>query len=212
MGSIVEGEDPPDYYVLMGSKKIALEITTAESIFNEESESVRKRTSTESVAMLSDELNKELKGIVPSEKSLLLILKPPINNFGRFKKQLKLILMKILQEHDFLNKKLNIDDEIVEVRWVSNDSGYHKGIIGVIGDKNPIVNIQEQTILILERIIKDKMRKLQRVNGEKWLGIINNYPLAEHHNFSQALHEVTISHDFSKIFLVGNNSIVMEVL
>lgn len=215
-GDIVEGEDPPDYYVLDGDKKIALEITRAESIFGGESRESRKKTSTEAVAMLCDELNEELKNLVPPEKSLMLVFKTPIYNFGKFKKRLRLMLKELLQEADLSNKALNINGEIVEVKWVTDEKGDYKGIVGAIGDKDPIIKINEQVRLIMERIISEKEVQLKEINGkawsgEKWLGIINNYPLAEHTNFSQVLQEITVQHDFSKIFFIGGNSAAVEI-
>lgn len=215
---IIEGEDPPDYYVLKNNRKIALEITTAESIYNDEDEKNKRKTSTESVAKYCDELNNEFKKIIPAGKSLMLALKVPIANFSKFKKQLKRILKNFLEESKMSNKSksLNINGEIVEARWVTHVDDNRKALIGVIGVKNPIINIQEQTQLILEKITRGKEVKLKKINGkiwngEKWLGVINNYPLAEHENFSQALREVNNNYGFSKIFMIGDNSEVFEI-
>jgi hypothetical protein len=217
VGSITEGENPPDYYVIEGDNKIALEITTAESISEGESKESRKRTSTEAVAKLCDQLNQEFKNDIPVGKSLMLVLKTPINHFSKFRKQVRLDLKDLLQENNFANMKLDIHGEIVELRWIDDESRNYKALIGVSGDKYPIINITEQTRLILEKIIKDKTSKLQKINGKawhgkKWLGIINNYPLADHSNFSQALPKIPLRQEFSKIFLIGNNSTVIEIL
>lgn len=215
--NIIEGEDPPDYYILKGNDKIVLEITTAESIFTEEGKQSKKRTVTESVATLCDDLDNELKNLIPPQKSLLLILHTPINNFSQFKKQLRLILMEIIENDQFFNQKLNINGEIIEARWVIDKAREHKSLIGIIGSKNPICNIQQQTSLIVEKMIREKVVKLERINGkiwrgEKWLGIINNYPLADHSNFSKVLRDTKAHHDFSKIFLIEKDSIVVEIL
>lgn len=213
---IIEGEDPPDYYVLRNNKKIALEITTAESIYSDESEKSKRKTSTESVAIFCDELNNEFKKLISAGRPLMLVFKVPITNFSKFKKNLKTILKKFLQEDGMSNKRLNINGEIVEARWITHSGDNRKAVIGMIGVKNPIINIQEQTQLILEKIIRGKEIKLKKINsknwnGEKWLGVINNYPLTEHKNFSQALCEINNNHVFSKIFIIGDNSEVFEI-
>lgn len=214
-GDIIEGEDPPDYYILKNNMKIPLEITTAESIFNDESEKNKRKTSTESVAIFCDELNNEFKNLILPEKSLMLGFKVPIADFSKFKKQFKTILRKFLQDK-VSNKILNINGELVDARWVTRSNDKRKAVSGVIGVKNPNINIQEQTRLILEERIRAKEIKLKRINGEnwsgeKWLGIINNYPLAEHENFSQALREISNNQAFSKIFVIGDNSEVFEI-
>lgn len=215
-GNIIEGEDPPDYYVLENNKKIALEITTAESIYVGEGKKNKRKTSTESTAKFCDELNSEFKNLIPRGKSLMLIFKIPMTNYSKFKKQLKFVLKKFLQKNERDNKSFDIGGEIIEARWIARDNSKRKAVVGVIGVKTPIINIQEQVQLILEKIIREKEKKLKNINGkrwngEKWLGIINNYPLSEHENFSQALHEINNNHGFSKIFLIENNSEVFEV-
>lgn len=216
VGNIIEGEDPPDYYVFKNNKKVALEITTAESIYNDENEKNKRKTFTESIAKYCDELNNEFKKLIPARKSLMLVLKIPILNFSKFKKQLKTVLKNFLQEDKMLNKILNINGEIVKTRWITHGDDNRKAIIGVIKVKNPMINIQEQTQLILEKIIRGKEVKLKKINGkiwndEKWLGVINNYPLAEHENFSQALRAINNNYGFSKIFMIGDNSEVFEI-
>ena len=213
--NIVDGEDPPDFWVIEDKKKIALEITTAESIYIEESKKSKRRTVTESVAIFCDELNNEFKKLIPAGKSLMLILKVPVSNFSKFKKQLKIILKKFLQ-NEIYNKSFNINGEIVEVRMIARDSNNFKAIRGMIRVKKPNINIQEQTRLVLEKILSEKEVKLKKINGknwngEKWLGIINNYPLAEYKNFSHALREINNNHGFSKTFIIEDNSEVFEI-
>lgn len=55
---IVMGENPPNYYYVDSNNKIPLEITTAESIYKEENEKSKKRTSTEAIADFFDQLYK----------------------------------------------------------------------------------------------------------------------------------------------------------
>jgi len=209
-GDIIEGEDPPDYYVLNNNKKIPLEITTAESIYNGENKRNRRKTSTESVAIFCDELNNEFKNLILPGKSLMLAFKVPIADFSKFKKQFRTSLKKFLQGK-VSNKILNINGELVDARWVTRINDKRKAVSGVIGVKNPNINIQEQTRLILEERIRAKEIKLKKINGEKWLGIINNYPLAEHENFSQALRDTSNNQTFSKIFVIGDISEVFEI-
>ena len=174
--NIIEGEDPPDYYIVKYNKKIALEITTAESIYNDENKKNKRKTFTESVAKYCEGLNNEFKKMIPVGKSLMLFLKIPILNFSKFKKQLKTDLKSFLQKDKMFNESFNIQGEIVKARLITHGDDNRKVIIGVIGVKSPITNIQEQTKLILEKIMSGKEVKLKKNNGkiwngEKWLGV-----------------------------------------
>lgn len=213
VGNIIEGENPPDYYVIKNNKKIALEITTAESIYNNEDKKNR-RTSTESVAKYCDELNNEFKKLIPPRKSLMLALKIPILNFSKFKKQLKTILKNFLQEDEMFNKSLNINGEIVEAKWIPRPSDNLGAVRGLIEVKNfpiELINLQNQTHFILERIIRGKKIKLSKIKVEKWLGVINNHPFLDHNIFIQTMRIINNNHGFSKIFIIGRNSEIFEI-
>lgn len=211
---IVMGEDPPDYYCVDSSdNKIPLEITTAESIYKDENEKSKKRTSAEAVAEFSDQLNNKFKNLILKGKSLLIVFKVPIRNFNKFKTDFTNILDKLIKSKTFGNRKLDIYGEIVEVYVINHGDNKRKTIIGAITDKNPIINIQEQTQLILNKIIKEKESKLKKINnngGEKWLGVINNYPLADTNIFKIAIKR--IDHNFTKIFLIEENNKASEIV
>lgn len=211
---IVMGENPPDYYcVEINGNKIPLEITTAKSIYKDENEKSKKRTSTETLIKFCNQLDNNYKNLIPKGKSIMLVFKVPVRNFNKFKKCLVSTLNKLIRKSKPLgNRNLNIYGEIVEVHEISHGDNKRKAIIGAITDKNPIIVIQEQTQLILNKIIKEKESKLKKINnksGKKWLGIINNYPLADINTFKTAIK--VINHSFSKIFLVEENNKVSEI-
>lgn len=214
---IVMGENPPDYYCIETSgNKIPLEITTAESIYKDENEKSKKRTSTEALIKFCTQLDNNLKNLIPKGKSLILYLKVPVRNFSKFKKSLMSTLDKLIKKSKpFGNRSLNIYGELVEVHEISHGNNKRKTIIGAITDKNPIIVVQEQTQLILNKIIKEKELKLKKINngnysGEKWLGVINNYPLADINNFKTAIKR--IDHNFTRILLIEEDNKVSEIV
>lgn len=212
---IVMGEDPPDYYCAeINGNKIPLEITTAESIYKGENEKSKKRTSTETLIKFCNQLDNNYKNLIPKGKSIMLVFKVPVGNFNKFKKGLVSTLDKLIGKSKPLgNRNLNIYGEIVEVHEISHGDNRRKAIIGAITDKNPIIVIQEQTQIILNKIIKEKESKLKEINnnnGEKWLGVINNYPLADANIFKLAING--INHNFTRIFLIEDNNKVSEIM
>ncbi|HBC44987.1 TPA: hypothetical protein DCZ81_02380 [Candidatus Collierbacteria bacterium] len=212
---IVPGGDPPDYYCVDSSgNKTPLEITTAESIYKDENEKSKKRTSTETLIKFCNQLDNKYKNLVPKGKSIMLVFKVPVKNFNKFKKGLVRTLDKLIRKNKPPgNRNLKIYGEIVEVHEISHGDNRRKAIIGAITDKNPIIVIQEQTQLILDKIIKEKESKLKEINsnnGEKWLGVINNYPLADANIFKTAING--INHNFTRIFLIEENNKVSEIM
>jgi len=82
---IVPGGDPPDYYCVDSSgNKTPLEITTAESIYKDENEKSKKRTSTETLIKFCNQLDNKYKNLVPKGKSIMLVFKVPVKNFNKF--------------------------------------------------------------------------------------------------------------------------------
>lgn len=215
VGNIIEGEDPPDYYVLESNKKIALEITTAESTCHWETKKAKRKTYTESVDKFCNELNNQFQNKIPKGESLQLVIKIPLLDFNRFRKLLSTELNKLMLRYaEFFSEEFNINGETVKIKKVVHNDNWRKSIIGIIATKNSDINdinIKIQTQRILKKIINEKVSKLKKINNEKWLGILNNYFLAEHNLFSQALHEMNDNHGFSKIFLIGDNSEVFEI-
>lgn len=212
---IVMGENPPDYYCIEASgNKIALEITTAESISKDENEVSKKRTSSEALIDFCNQLDNNYRNVIPKGKSLILYIKIPVRNFNKFKKGLINALDKLIRKSKPLgDRSLNIYGETVEVHGVNHGDNMRKAIIGAITDKNPIIVIQEQTQLILNKIIKEKELKLKKINNsgsEKWLGVINNYPLADANIFKIAIKG--INHNFTRIFLIEEKHKVSEIM
>lgn len=203
------GEDPPDYYLNFDTKNIALEITTAPSVFGEESKKTRRSTATESLISLLDKANEKFKEKIPSGESLLLTIKVPIKNYANFKTS----LFKHLEELDVqsvVEERISLSGEEIVIKKIVHNDLNRKALIGIIGVKNPILDVDYQVSLILEKILSEKTRKMISISGEKWLGIINAFPIANIDNFKSAYSKVHVNHDFRRVFVIEQNSDVYE--
>lgn len=108
---IVEGEDPPDYYVLCGDKRIQLEVTRAEPIYLGKKGAENRNTNEESLLRVHDQLNNELGSKIDPQKTLWLCIKGPINNYPQFRKSLKEKIASIARDVNLLNGWIDIDIE-----------------------------------------------------------------------------------------------------
>ena len=220
--TIIDGDEPPDYYVLFQNKKILLEVTRAESIYLSDKLQTRN-TIEQSIIKLCNQLNNDIGIEINENKSLLLDIKGPLTNYDKFKKSIKDSILSFL--NDGINYSLSLTDwveinifgNIIKVKIVKS-SPLKKRIIGIIGIKNnlSITNIGEQALLILEDRIKIKEGKTKIINGvlwkeEKWLAIFNNYWLASADTYIRAMKQIKIHHTFTRIFLISDNYEVTQV-
>jgi len=209
--TITEGENPPDYYIQIDSKKIALEITRAEP------PSDRKTVDT-SLARLCSQINDQFKTRIPDGESLLLDLKGPVANPRNFEKSLSNLIGQIIEGKTEVGnwKCFDVSGEAVKIKRLTHGQKWRKKIIGFIGNKEPVTDIQSEAQSILNKIIKSKEAKTATINDpqgkrEKWLGILNTHPLLDSNNFQIAMGNLNVVHTFTRIFLVLENSEVVEI-
>jgi hypothetical protein len=222
--TIVEGEDPPDYYVIRNGNRIQLEVTLAESKYKNNGRVENARTSDTSILRLCDKLNNEIGSKVDLQYSLLLDVKGPVKmNFDKFKKELKSQLISFLNDKNHIAEEENgwerikVLGEEVGLKFLPY-SPPRKRIIGIVSLKmeNTICNIEEHASIVLNQIIEIKEKKTSVIKGvkwegEKWLAILNNYWLASSDTYFRAMECIQLEHSFSKIYIIGDNSEVTEI-
>lgn len=210
---IVRGEDPPDYYVIINDNKILMEVTRASSKICDNEYLLTRKNVDSSLCDLCDILNDELSNKVPMNKKLFIQLQGPISKkkYKDYKYGIKKKLEEMLDNEEGINSitrdeiSFTIEEEPVKViilEGVPND----KKIVGSssIKRKNSILNIDMHAEILLRNIITEKEKKMSKVNfkGEKWLVILNEYPLADINTYKTAKVRLNVEHTFNKIFLV----------
>jgi hypothetical protein len=67
--------------------------------------------------------------------------------------------------------------------------------------------------VILAGRLSDKVEKCKKIKrqGTKWLALFNDYWLADHETYSQALNNISIQHDFERIYVVSDTSHVSRI-
>ncbi len=223
---IIEGEDPPDFYVIYENRKILLEATQARPVYQVgEGNIIENRTTFEnSVMTYLDRIRKEIDNEVDSKYTISMHVEGPLKDYSSFKKSLKRKALEIIKDDEFL-KRINMNytevqvgnDSVLVTSWKrQKKESVFRFSVGIKGT-NAIFNINEQLEIIVDEILRKKEEKTKMINGyewveEKWLAILNGYVLSSVENYVNALCNIKTGHSFSKIFLIEpGNYFVQEI-
>jgi len=218
---IIEGggrNRAPDYYIIHKNEKILLEVTRAEPIYKEGNKLGNRTTFDFSIEKLIDYLNKELDEKIDENKNLLLIIEGPIHDYRKFKKQITVKLISILENKNLLTQihgkefEIKINNNVITLLYGDRQTLKKKvSVMWGINTENSIPCINIQASIIIKNILEIKEEKTKIINGQewhgqKWLAILNNYLLASSDIYIRAINEIEVNHNFSKIFLVERSN------
>jgi hypothetical protein len=204
------GENPPDAYLQIGAREIAVEISTLTQHITDD-RGTRSRLDDDIPAIkLSNELDAELLGLLPDGQSVSLILSTPILKF----RQTKTALAKHLREklpdlQAFATEtEIEINGNVIKVQ--RHDGHSAKKIWGVVPNRHSKPDILANARNILEDRISVKARKCAEFIGKKplWLALLNDYWLSDAGTYKCALSSFSPRHPFEKIILVSGDGTV----
>jgi hypothetical protein len=201
------GEDPPDAYLMIRGREIAVEISTLIQ---------QPRTSDDMGAVgLVGELNLELGGLVPKGVTILLTLNTPmVGKRRKTKAALANFLREKLVDIQSLTDETKFDanGNVVSIRPTQGREGHHK-IFGIILPQESKIDILSNVKQILGNLIARKTKTCASLVGEKplWLALLNEYPLASAQEYKDVLSQFSTKHPFEKIVLVSRDGTVSEV-
>lgn len=198
------GEDPPDAYMSYGDNEVAVEISILTQHVASKSGKIVPRLSQDSgVLRLCDEINEELKDIIPSSVYLLLTISAPLNKIRQTKFDLIKEIKKIVQEKAPNEQAVEINQNKVEIQSFVGSRPSGKKIIGIVPNQNSSPNILTNVQYILSERINDKVYKCSNImHRPLWLALFNDYWLAEPDTYELAMRNLSITHQFDKICLV----------
>jgi hypothetical protein len=211
-----EGEDPPDIYLEVNGKKIAVEITRLSPVSFGENGTIQNRHSQDYFGLkLCDDLNADLGNKISPDLDILLILYVPVENGRKYKKELNTYV------RDFISKGIKAGDKEevellgskVRISVIPNRDYSAKKVVGAIANKNSSADILGNAKAILADRIQDKVSKCKNIKheGPLWLALFNDYWLADHETYAQALQTMDISHDFERIYVVMDTGTVLQI-
>ncbi|WP_340677441.1 hypothetical protein [Paraglaciecola sp.] len=205
-GNFTEGEDPPDAYLQLNGKSIAVEVTQlVQQVQNGKGEMVSRHAQDRPAMTLSDELDRQMKNEISEGKYVYLVLGAPINNIRKTKSELKKEILNQLKS-GVVKQDLVIEDNRISINIYDGDRGTDKKIISAIANRYSDANILNNTMSLLSDRITSKLKKCKAKSyeGEYWLALLNDYWVADIDSYKLAYSKLNIQHDFNKILLVDS--------
>lgn len=207
-----DGEDPPDAYVSIEGQEILLEVTQLSEQVQVAGEQVPRRTHDASGIRILSELNNSLEPDFPSNRCIVLILNMPVENPRVFKRELVNELRRMIAGAPNGDVELTIGNSIVQVRFLDRNPG-DKAVTGAVSNSAASPYIVGNVKLSLKDrvLVKEQICSALKFQGACWLGLYNDYFLADERTYQQALAELNLQHSFEKIFLVSDTGVVFDI-
>lgn len=204
-----EGEDPPDIYLTINNKKIAVEITRLSPIsFNQNGTAQNRNTQDCFAIKLVNELDSKLRDIIPSEMDITLTIYVPVTNPRKYKRDLFEYLKRKLESGVTVGEKEEVEllGSKVRISFVPRRNQSQTKIAGIIVNKNLNADVLKNAKVILEDRILDKVNKCKKIQfqGLKWLALFNDYWPANYNTYARALNNISVKHDFESIFIISD--------
>lgn len=212
-GHFTEGEDPPDAYLEVDTKKIAVEVSRlVEQVKNKDGDFVSRMGHDVPAEKLANDLNVLMQDDIPSEKHILLIIPSPINSIKRTKSKL---ISTILHHVENNINKSDVEIEgnriTINIYNISRPSG--KKIIGAISNRYSSSNITGNTKYLLHDRISTKAEKctIDTNVDEYWLALYNDYWIADEQSYRAAYKSINIKHNFNKVLIISGDKDVYQL-
>ena len=164
---------------------------------------------------LSGLTGSKLKCNVQTEIDIVLTLYVPVRNARKYKNELYSCLKNFIDKDPKVGdrEEIKIAGEKVNVSVVPNHDYSQKKIASIIVNKNSDPHILSNAEVILADRIKEKQEKCKKIqqDGPIWLALFNDYWLADHETYAQAIRNISFKHEFKKIFLVLDTGLVHQI-
>lgn len=220
-GYILQGEDPPDYYIKINKKKILFEVTQGIQGYYEDGAFVSRTGSDEPILNIGKWLKAQINDQIPCDRKILMYIEGPIVKNCKFRWQLKDSLLAFINVNSKAEEDctgwthIQVSNIEIQVKITKREISDNRSIILFTKPQfnKTTVNIDKNVQAILTNILHKKEEAMSKVkfNGQKWLAILNQYPLADDGTYYRALTKVSVNHSFNKIFYIGEKQIVKEI-
>ncbi|MDH3354349.1 MAG: hypothetical protein OEL79_03940 [Chromatiales bacterium] len=206
-GRYIEGEDPPDGYILNGDKRIAVEVSTlVENIQGENGKQYSRMNDDAPAQNLAKKIESDIENNIPEGMHVFLTICAPIKKIKKTQTLVGNEIITMIQtgvfklEREFFGNDISIN---IFTGW-----GDYTPKVGLaISNRYSSDNLGKNTkIMLSERIeIKNKKRNVQPNNSEYWLALFNDYWIANEESYQLAYKNLNIEHNFDKILIVNGN-------
>ncbi|ASJ70365.1 hypothetical protein [Granulosicoccus antarcticus] len=214
-GSYRDGEDPPDAYIDLPGRVVAVEVTRLiEPMLNGSKINDQSRLAGDSPAdMMMSDLYNQFKDKIPVGKILLVMIATPINNVRKIKGEIKLHIDEVLGL-GYANRLINMNADAASITIHDTDCDTQGRMEYGIFNEDVSADIGENLIYSLgERIrAKTDLPGKHHVGSEYWLCIINEIWLASSHLVQLAFAELGATHNYDQIYVVHGHGEVQHLI
>ncbi|NQZ27899.1 MAG: hypothetical protein HRT55_16460 [Colwellia sp.] len=202
-GKYIDGEDPPDGYLLLNNRKIAVEVTKLVEHINENGKRRSRLADDVPISNIVAQLNEEIGNLIPNNRWIHLVIPSPIKGINEFKKELTRIIINMITTKTY-EAVIDILGYVVAINLYKCQQPPKIKVVQAIATQFASTNIDENTLFLLENRISIK-NKICNANGEideYWLALFNTYCMADIDSYRGAYESLQLDHNFSKIYII----------
>ena len=202
-GKYIDGEDPPDGYLLLNNRKIAVEVTKLVEHINENGKRRSRLADDVPISNIVAQLNEEIGNLIPNNRWIHLVIPSPIKGINEFKKELTRIIINMITTKTY-EAVIDILGYVVAINLYKCQQPPKIKVVHAIATQFASTNIDENTLFLLENRISIK-NKICNANGEideYWLALFNTYCMADIDSYRGAYESLQLDHNFSKIYII----------
>ncbi|KGJ89596.1 hypothetical protein [Colwellia psychrerythraea] len=206
-GKYIDGEDPPDGYLLLNNRRIAVEVTKLVEHINENGKRRSRLADDVPISNVVEQLNEEIGSLIPKNRWIHLVIPSPIKRINEFKKELTRIILNMIATKTH-KAVIDILGYVVSINLYKCQHPPKQKVVQLIATQFASTNIQENTQFLLENRIIIKNQKCNantNINSdadEYWLALFNTYCMADVDSYRGAYDLLKLEHNFNKIYLI----------
>jgi len=209
-----KGSDPPDAYITVAGKRVAIDITTIKRRGTGQGSDAGPRLRFDKVATrLIERLQATLGETLPDGMTVLLTITAPIRLPSKTAAALEDKIQTLLRRGSpGRDEKDTIHGNRVQIRLLKNESERAPRMIGFVhnSDSDPLL-LLNMTRDLLERISAEPGRRATTVAGDRWLVVISAEGISCLEAYRYIYSQLRMATDFKKILMVSSDGRV-EVL
>jgi hypothetical protein len=200
-----KGSGPPDAYILVAGKRVAVDITTLKRRGTGQGNAAKPRLRFDKVATrLIERLKATLGEIVPDGMTVWLTITAPIRLPSKTAASLEEKIQALLGRGSPGRDEIDtIHGNRVQIRLLRHESERAAKMIGFVhnSDSDPLV-LLNMTRELLEVISAEAGRRTPRPAGQRWLVVIGAVDISWLEAYRHIYSQLRVATDFKKILMV----------
>jgi len=200
-----KGSDPPDAYIVVAGKRVAVDITTLKRHGTVQGNAARPRLRFDKVATrLIERLQATLGETVPDGMTVLLTITAPIRLPSKTAASLEDKIQTLLgRRSPGRDEKDMIQGNRVRIRLLRDESEQAPKMIGFVhnSDSDPLL-LFNMTRELLELISAEAVRRMPRLAGDRWLVVISAGGISHLEAYRCIYSQLRMATDFKQILMV----------